>query len=177
MKGPVLRIRKGVRVYDDREQEQAPPPREPAPQPGRRARQGGRRGRLTFLPLLVLVLAVVVVLRVVPKTQTNRAVIGGWSTTLRATLFQDDTLLVGVTFVKEGPGAAAAPVENGPRAEAKVVLPDTGQEILLSGILEKSPITLQGQMEYSSKVKKVQAVVSVGAERKTLTLTARARRR
>lgn len=174
MKGPVLRIRKGVRVYDDREQELAPPPRAPVPRTGRRARQSGRRGRLTFLPLLVLVLAIVVVLRVVPRVQTNRAVIGGWSTTLHAALYKDDALLVGVTFVKEGP---ASPIENGPQAEARIVLPDTGQEISLSGILEKSPMTLRGQMEYSPRVKKVQAEVRVGAERKTLTLTARARRR
>jgi len=75
MKNPVLRIRKGSRVYDDSQEAPELPPRAPQPAP--------RRGRLSLLPLVVLVLAVVVVFFVLPRSQPNRAVIGGWNTTLR----------------------------------------------------------------------------------------------
>jgi hypothetical protein len=170
MKNPVLRVRKGVRVYDDSQEEPAPPPRAPDPSPRRRTRPAARKGRLNLLPFLALALALVVVFRVVPRLQANRAVIGGWNTTLRASADQD-SLQVNVTFVKEGP--AGAPIVDGPQVAVRIVLPDTGQEISLSGVLSKSPTTLRGQMDYALRVKRVQAEVSVGAERKTLRLTAR----
>ena len=164
MKNPVLRIRKGSRVYDDSQEAPELPPRAPQPAP--------RRGRLSLLPLVVLVLAVVVVFLVLPRSQPYRAVIGGWNTTLRARALQE-ALLVSVTFVKEGPAGTSD--GDGPVAAVKIVLPDTGQELSLSGVLSKSPITLRGQMEYSARVRRVQAEVSVGRDRKTLRLTARAR--
>jgi hypothetical protein len=169
MKNPVLRIRKGIPVYDDRQEDLPPPPRTPDP-PRPRWRPARRRGRLTVLPLLALALALVVVFRVLPRAQTNRAVIGGWNTTLRASAHQD-SLLVSVTFVKEA--AAGVPIVDGPQAAVRIVLPDTGQETILTGVLSKSPITLRGQMGYSARVTRVQADVSVGSDRKTLRLTAR----
>jgi hypothetical protein len=173
MKNPVLRIRKGVKVYDDNQEEPAPLLRVPDPPLRRRARRAPRKGRLNLLPFVALALALVVVFRVVPRAQANRAFIGGWNPTLRASADQD-ALQVSVTFVKEAP--AGAPIVDGPQATVRIVLPDTGQEISLSGILSKSPITLRGQIDYSPRVKRVQAEVSVGADRKTLRLTARTAR-
>ncbi len=172
MKNPVLRVRKGVPVYDD-STEEPPPSRPRAPEPPRRrARAAPRRGRLPLLPLVALVLALVIVLRVLPRGSTNHAVIGGWNTTLHAAAYQD-AILVSVTFVKEGSGAAAGEVANGPAASVRIVLPDTGQELSLTGVLSRSPITLRGQMDYSAPVRRVQAEVSVDGDRKTLSLTAR----
>jgi hypothetical protein len=176
MKGPVLRIRKGAVTYDDNQQEQAAPPRAPQRRTTTRTRAGGRRGRMAFLPLLVLVLALAVVFRVLPRTPTNRATIGGWSTTLRATPYQGE-LLVAVTFIKDGLPGVVSPAADGPQAAVRVLLPDTGEEISFGGVLSKSPITLRGQMTFTTRVKSVRAEVSVGAEKKTLRLSARARSR
>jgi hypothetical protein len=175
MKNPVLSIKKGAQTYDDNEADHLTRP--PAPRPsGGRGRPSGRLGRMTFLPLLVLALALVVVARVLPRAPTNRAVIAGWDATLRAVPYHD-TLLVSVTFVQESSATATAPSEDAPLAAVRIVLPDTGQEISLSGILGKSPITLRGQMEYSERVKKVQAEVRIGEEQKTLRLSSRTRNR
>jgi hypothetical protein len=169
VKNPVFRIKKGAPVYDD-SQEKPPSPSVTEPAPRGRARRAPRRGRLGLLPLVALVLAAVVVFRVLPRGQANRAVIGGWSTTLRAAAKQE-ALLVSVTFVKEGPGGVSSGA--GSAAVVKIVLPDTGQEMSLSGVLSKSPLTLRGEMDYSARVRRVQAEVSVGGDRKTLQLTAR----
>jgi hypothetical protein len=172
VKNPVLRIKKGARVYDDSQEQTAAPPRESEPAPRGRARRAPRRGRPSLLlPLVALVLALVVVVRVLPRGPANRAVIGGWNTTLRAAASQG-TLEVSVTFVKEGP--AVESTGDGPSATVKIVLPDTGQQISLSGALSKSPITLRGRMDYSARVKRVLAEVSVGGSRRTLRLSARA---
>jgi len=174
MKNPVLRIRKGTPVYDDSAEQEAPPARATAV-PGRsRGRPAPRAGRLVLLPLFALALALIVLFRVLPG-QGNRAVIGGWNTTLRATAYQD-SLLVALTFVKEDRGGAATAGEK-PLVEARIVLPDTGQEISLSGVLSKSPTTLRGQMDYSARVRQVRAEVTVGKDRRTLRLSARAKPR
>jgi hypothetical protein len=176
MKGPVLRIKKGAPSYDDNQQEPAAPSPAPQQQTRTRARAPGGRGRLTLLPILVLLLALAVVFRVLPRTPTNRALIGGWNTTLHATPYEGE-LLVAVTFIKDGLPGVVSPAADGPQAAVRVLLPDTGEEISFGGVLSKSPITLRGQMTFTTRVKSVRAEVSVGAEKKTLRLSARARSR
>ncbi len=175
MKNPVLHIKKGVELYvDPPVGSELQPPRQRAPTGGtiqrKPSRSPLRRGRLTFVPLVVLAIALVVVFRVVPRAPTNRATMMGWETVLRAMPY-GDMLLVSVTFIQ-----AAPPGPNGPpapKAVVRIVLPETGEQLALSEDLSKSPMTLRGQMRATPAVKKVLATVSVGKETRTLTLAAR----
>ena len=176
MKNPVLHVKKGAELYVDRPAgSDLQPPRQWA-QAGRTmrrrpSRSALRRGRLTFVPLVILAIALVVVFRVLPRAPTNRATMMGWETVLRAMPYED-MLLVSITFIQ-----AAPPGPNGPpvpKAVVRVLLPETGEQLSLSEDLIRSPMTLRGQMRGTRAVKKVLATVSIGKETRTLTLAVRA---
>ena len=174
MKHPVLHIKKGVERYID------PPPGSEL-QPPRRGPLGTRplprkplrrRARFTYLPLLIMALALLFVFRIMPKLPTNRAVLKGWDTVLRAMPY-GEVFLVSVTFIEKVRPAADPSGMPSPQAAVRFLLPDTGDELALSGDLVKSPTTLHGRMPYSDRAKKVLATVSVGTETRTLSLAAR----
>ena len=177
MKNPVLHIKKGVEVYEDPHAGSEPqPPRPRAPTvrtfPRKPSRSPGRRGRLAFVPLVVVAIVLVVVFRIVPRAPTNRATMMGWNTVLRAMPY-GDMLLVSVTFIQ-----AASPGPNGPPAQKVVVhvlLPETGEQLMLSEDLMRSPTTLRGQMRPTQAVERFLATVSIGNQTRTLTLAARTR--
>ena len=198
MKNPVLRVRKGAEVYDDSLAEserrlhaaeaaaQRHPPASNAARSGRNAatapaargsgrkrrRPHARRAGMTFLPLVVLAIGLVVVFRIIPRPPTNRASLAGWQAVLHATPY-GNTLLLSVTFTHGTPSSPLAPETPPALASVQFFLQDTGERLTLAEALVKSPMTIRGQLPYRANVKKVQAEVSVGAEKKTLTLAAR----
>ena len=192
MKNPVLRVRKGAEVYDDSLAESErrlhaaeaaaqrhPPAWNAATAPAargsgrKRRRPHARRAGMTFLPLVVLAIGLVVVFRIIPRPPTNRASLAGWQAVLHATPY-GNTLLLSVTFTHGTPSSPLAPETPPALASVQFFLQDTGERLTLAEALVKSPMTIRGQLPYRANVKKVQAEVSVGAEKKTLILAARA---
>ncbi|MGD0724005.1 MAG: hypothetical protein ABSB63_00395 [Spirochaetia bacterium] len=177
MKNPVLHIKKGVEQYFDPPPGSGPQPpgqRRPGDRPlqGKLLRSAPRRSRLTFFPLLILAIALVVVFRIVPRAPTNRATLMGWNVVLRAMPY-GEALLVSVTFIEKARPGVDPGGRPAPRAAVRFVLPDTGEQLTLSEDLLKSPTTLHGQMPYTDAVRKVLATVNVGTETRTLSLAAR----
>jgi hypothetical protein len=163
MTHPVLRIKKGAAVYDDTEARHASEiPRlalpGSGPLPSRRRR---RRGiPLTFVPLLVIALGLFILFRVVPNTPVQRSVVSGWQVTLRVTPYQD-RLIVGVTFISSAP--VPANQADMPEATARLSLPGTGEQAFIAGTLDKSPMTLRGELPRLGNAKRVKAEVSIGS--------------
>ena len=176
MKHPILSIRKGAEVYDDSlaESERRLQAAEAAAQkhpPAKRRRPHTRRARMTFLPLVVLAIGLVVVFRIIPRPPTNRASLAGWDAVLRATHY-GNTFLLSVTFIHGTASPPLAPEIPPAIALVRFFLQGTGERLTLEEALVKSPMTVRGHLPWSAIVKKVQAEVSVGAEKKTLTLAA-----
>ena len=119
MKHPILHIRKGVEAYDDeaevrRQESRAAAPEKPPVRPGR-FRGVFRKGRGPLLPVLILVIAALLILRMVPRS-VERANIDGLHALLQARVMGRD-LLVGVAFSRlpgspDTPAAATAPSER-----------------------------------------------------------------
>lgn len=180
MKHPVLRVKKGAEHYDDSPAEGASDVMRRALAPGSRGSAGSRRSaarrrRFPFLPLLALGLGLLVVFRFLPRSPADRAAVGGWEVVLRATP-EGNRLIITVAFVQAARSVQGAPSGDAPQASARVLLPDTGDRISLSGTLAKSPMTLRGEMPYTTRVRSVKAEVTVGSDSKTLSLTARSSR-
>jgi hypothetical protein len=177
MKNPVLHIKKGVERYIDPPpgSGQGPPRQGPLgtrPVQRNAARSPRRRGRFTYLPLLILALALVFVFRIVPRPPTNRAVLMGWDLVLRAMPY-GEALLVSVTFIQKAQPGADLTARPALRAAVRFLLPDSGEQLSLSEDLVKSPTTLHGRMPFTNHVRKVTATVRVGTETRTLSLAAR----
>jgi hypothetical protein len=178
MKNPVLHVKKGAEIYDDaREESERPQSVSEATSRNRslrgRRRAAGARGRLTFLPLLILALALVFVFRFV-RAPTNQGRVAGWQAVLRAEPYGSE-LLVGVTF--SGTTRTAGVPEKSPRLVlVRFVLPDTGEQKSVAEYLVRSPMTIRAQLHDSPAVRKVQADVSIGSEKRILTLGRRSRR-
>ncbi len=162
MKHPTLSVKKNSYVYDDTASKQGPqaypastriPVREHRTTRPRKSRRG-----LTFLPLLVLALGLVVVFRFIPRSPADRTTLAGWQVVLRATVV-DGSLIVGVTFIA-GQKTLVSPQATS-EASVQVTLPDTGNRLTLSGLLEKSPMTLRGEVPYTPRMKHVEATVSL----------------
>lgn len=175
MKHPILHVRKGVERYEDHEESRErarsmrterdePPPR----QKGLRAVL--RRSRGSLLPILILVLAVIIILRVLPRS-TERADINGWHAQLQARVFGDG-ILVGVGFSKL-PGITTD-LEPPVTASAAFLLPATGEQLVVSGSLSGQRSALRGRMRYSGSERMLEALVRVGAESRRLFLSLRA---
>ncbi len=164
MKNPVLKIRKGVDVYDDTAPSRPTARFDDAPAPRRRR---GRMGRLLFLPLLVLALAVGAFVTLSHSPRTAR--FPGWDVRLEAAT-DGDLLLVAFTFTSRG---APAPVGGtdasaAPRAKVHVVLPDSGATVDLSGALAAPSTVIRGQLPMTPAVRTVQAEVTIGTDRRML---------
>jgi hypothetical protein len=103
----------------------------------------------------------------VPNAVVNRTVINGWQATLRATSYQG-RLIIGVTFIASAP----ANHTDVPEATARLSLPGTREQVFIAGTLDKSPITLRGDLPRIPGAKRVQAEVSIGGARGTLRIPA-----
>jgi hypothetical protein len=157
MKHPVLRIRKETPFYDDTN-----PARTVSAGTDGPPRHRGRLGRMVFLPLVVLALAVAVVVSLAPTPGTAR--FPGWDVRLQAVIY-GDMLLVAFTFSPRGPVPSVAP-----RADLHVVLPDTGSAVDLSGDLRAPSTIIRGQLPMTDAVRKVRAEITIGADHRVLTL-------
>jgi hypothetical protein len=80
---------------------------------------------------------------------------------------QKDRLVVGVTFMSRAPAAEIAP-----SATVRIFLPGTGEQMFVTGVLEKSPMTLRGNMARFIGPKALEAEVGIGAAHTTLWLQA-----
>ena len=171
MKPPVLHVKKGSALYDDSRGEEltaASAVRDAAPAPRRR----GRRRALTFLPLLVVVIAIAVAFQVVSRHTT--ASFPGWTAQL-AVSPSGGVLDVAVIFTERpGTPARAAPAE--PSAAVHILLPDTGASIDLASVLVQPSTTLRGQLPLLPAVRSVTADVFVGTDRRSLTAGVGSRR-
>jgi hypothetical protein len=179
MKHPVLRVKKGAPVYDDSLEEREESRREQQPVPRMTARPGRRRrprGGLTFLPLLVLALALVFVFRVIPRKPPNTATLAGWDLVLRAES-HDGTVLVGVTFTRSVVRrgffrAAATPVPEPPQAAVVTFSsPQTAERRVVTESLLRSPFTVHARMLDEPPVNRMQAEVAVGGQKRLLAVT------
>jgi hypothetical protein len=160
MKNPVLKIRKGADFYDD-----AKPARPVAAEADKDApprRRRGRFGRLLFLPLIVVALVVAAFLTLSPSPGTAR--FPGWDVRLQAATY-GDMLLVAFTFSARGTVSAEAA-----QAELHVVLPDSGASVELSGALASPSTTIRAQLPMTDAVRKVRAEITIGSDRRVLTL-------
>jgi hypothetical protein len=173
VKHPVLKVKKDaekdVVFHSSREQRLALPsaPRGPSSVSGGFFRGFFRRGgRLpSLLPVLLMVLAAAVLLPRLMRT-SSRATIAGYEAVLRASPYQD-ALLVSVTFASASGRKQAAPA---PEVSVAFVLPDTGERLLVSELLEPGPSTLRGKMRYNGSEKKLTAMVRIGANQAVLSL-------
>jgi hypothetical protein len=167
-KHPVLRIKKGSVVYDDRNAQVAseiPRPALPGTRPLRSRGRRRRGGRLTFFPLLVIAAGLFIFFRIIPNAPVGKTVLSGWQVILRATPIQD-RLIIGVTFISTAPSnTAAQPAPGTPvqEADARITLSGTGEQVFVSGDLDKSPVTIRGDLPRISGVKRIQAEVSIGS--------------
>jgi hypothetical protein len=169
MKHPVLHVKKGVPVYDDSLEEREAPRRAAEPVSRFRAGKGRRRGRLAFLPLLILALALVFVFRFIPRKPPNVAVLAGWEAVLRAAP-HEGAVLAGVTFKR----AAGDPVpETPPIALVRFFCPQTGERQAVFEALARSPYTIHVSMKDSPAVRIVQAEVVIGDQKKFLAVVPR----
>ena len=165
MKHPVLTVKKDaerdVVFHYSREERLAMGSAPRGPSTGGRGFLRGilRRGRLPiFLPLIAIVIAMLV-LASRGQGSAGRAAIAGYVAVLRASPYED-SLLVSVTFTPEKDRTQPLPT-----ASVLFVLPDTGERLLVSEVLEPGPSTIRGRMRYNGKEKKLTAEVRV-ADRK-----------
>ena len=172
VKPPILKVKKGARVYDDTAaQEESEYPRPPLPGSGPlpRGRRRRRAGRYTYFPLVIVAIGLFIFFQVAPNTPVSRGSLPGWQVTLHVTPY-NDTLIVGVTFVSQ------APVEpGGGAAHASMIisLPGTDEQVFVSGDLDRSPMTLRGTVPWLRAAAKVQALVGIGSAHVTLWQRAR----
>ena len=169
MKPPILRVKKGAVVYDDTAAQEAaglPRPAIPGSGPLRRGSRLRRRrgGRFTYFPLIIVAIGLFIFFQVAPRTPVTSASLSGWQVTLHVTPY-NDTLIVGVTFIDRRPFEGGGSI---PRAAVLVSLPGTPEQTSVSGDLERSPITLRGQVLWLRAASRVQARVSIGSAHVTL---------
>jgi hypothetical protein len=173
MDHPVLRVRKGAQVYDDRAASGFDAEARKAMLEAKRALASGRgrrkkrRGRLAFLPLLILALGLVAVIRLAPRGPQSRATISGWQATLRASRAGDE-LVVGVTFELRPSSAPAAAAD----ASVRVDFGGTADSAVISAPLERSPMTLYARAPAPPAGTRVSAEVRVAADRHILAVSA-----
>jgi len=166
MKPPILRIKKGSVIYDDTAAQRETTPYRPdltVTPSRRRIRRRSVGPRASMFPLLIIAAAIFLFFWLVPRAQSPRAALAGWQVTLRATPYEG-ALIVGVTFVAR---SASLPVPA-PETSAIVRLSGSPQPLILSGILERSPMTLTGRFPAYGSAARVQAQVTIQGSRVTL---------
>jgi hypothetical protein len=165
MKQPVIRVKKGAVIYDDRQAAADAQPWRPRLTPaGRSRRRPPRRGSV-FFPLLVLAAALALVFWILPaRRSTNSAVLDGWKAELRAEVFEG-ALLAGVTFIRAGD----APVPNPPPiAIVRFLVSGTGERIAVTEALERSPYTVRARLSDQPRARSISAEVLIGDKKKIL---------
>ncbi len=183
---PILRIKRGAEIdkeyHYDRERRLSMPS---ASHPGEirgffrtflnfgGGARGSRRGVISsLLPVLIIVLAAIMVFRFVGRP-ADQAAISRFSVTLRASPYKD-SLQVSVSFAPRTGGARPAPSEPVPAtATVRFILPDTGQELIVSDPVVEEGFVLRGRMQYTGKEKSLKAEIRVGKETKTLSTAVR----
>jgi len=166
MKPPILRIKKGSVIYDDSRAQRETVPFRPdlrVTPPRRRVRHRSIGPRASLFPLLIIAAAIFLFFRLAPRAQSPRAVVDGWQVTLRVTPYEG-ALIVGVTFVCR---STQLP-DPAPQASALVTLSGDAEPVLLSGILEKSPMTLKGRFPAYGPAGRVRAQVTIQGSHVTL---------
>lgn len=170
MTPPHIRIKKGSIVYDDSGAQQETRPFRPDLRVTPSRRRFGRRKvgpRASLFPLLIIAAGLFIFFRLVPHALAARSTVAGWQVTLHVTPYLD-TLVVGVTFVSR----AGKPAADAPEASVRVTLPGTDQEVVVSGALERSPMTLSGRLPATTGATRVQADVVIQGSRVRLTAKA-----
>jgi hypothetical protein len=131
--------------------------------------QGGsrRRGRISPLfPVLLIAVAAIFIIRTMSGSRGGES-IAGYGATLRADPYEG-SLLVSVSFKPPTRRPAVAPT-----ATVRFILPDTGEELILSGDLAGEAPAIRGKMHYTGKEKSIKAEVRIGSQTKTLTASIR----
>ena len=167
MKPPVLRVKKGSVIYDDSGARRETAPYRPdlkVTPSRRRIRRRAVGPRASMFPLLIIAAAILLFFWLVPRAQSPRAVVAGWQVTLRATPYEG-VLIVGVTFVSRS-ARLSVPA---PETSALVTLTGNPRPIVLSGSLERSPMTLTGRFPAYGAGARLQAQVTIQGSRVTLT--------
>jgi hypothetical protein len=163
VKHPVLRVRKGVPLYDDAPPDLPTPDPKPAvPAPSRRKRR--RRGRLIFFPLMVIALVVAGLTLWAPSPGTAR--FPGWQARLEASA-SGERIVVAVTFTARGGAGRVS------QARVHASLPDTGDAVDFAGAIESPAATLSGELPLPSSVKSLRADITVDGVSRTIVLTQR----
>lgn len=176
MDHPVLHVKKGIPVYDDRNPEESlarmdagtarrriePPSVRQRPRRGR-----GPRGRGVLVAVLILVVAAVVIVRMLPGSGP-RANIDGWHAFLQARPAGSE-LLVGVAFSRLS-RAFGGTDSNQTEASVTFFIPATGERLVTSGTLSGQRGVLQGAMPYTSAARSLEADVHVGGKSRRLVL-------
>ncbi len=132
-------------------------------------RGSSRRGRGRFsplLPVLVIAIAVVFVVKFSGRSPSP-AGIAGYGAVLRADPFES-SLLVSVSFT---PPAKAPAVPQS--ATVRFQLPDTKEELIVSGELSGDAPAIRAKMHYTGKEKTITAEVRIGDQVKTLSASIR----
>jgi hypothetical protein len=175
MKHPILHVKKGATVYDEEEARKETrrllQPTLAKLRAARHPRARTRSAGLSTVALLVVAVGIFVVFR--QASEVPRATIEGWRVILRATP-HDGLIIVGVTFIDASEPPSAVP--NGPtgtpkvtpRASIRVSIPGTEERLDLAGALDRSPMTLRGELPGLAKARRVRAEVTIGSRSKTL---------
>jgi hypothetical protein len=172
MKHPVLRIKKGSTVFDDHEADMEVRRLRRLSldtlRAARRPRSRKQRAGLSTVSLLIVAIGAFLVIRQAPEVP--RVSFQGWQVILRATP-HDELIIVGVTFIAEAGAAMPLPASgtDAPeKASIRIVMTGTEGRLDLGGALDRSPMTLRGELPRSAKARKVKAEVSIGSESRTL---------
>jgi hypothetical protein len=165
MKQPVIRIKKGAVVYDDRQAQDDARVWRPRLTPVARSRHRAPRRRSVFFPLLVLAVVLVVVIVYVQQRQTaDTAVLDGWKAELHAQIYEG-ALLAGVTFIRAGDAPIPVPP---PVAIVRFKVPGARETTAVTGALERSPFTISARLAGQARASTISAVVILGDQEKTL---------
>jgi hypothetical protein len=161
---PILRVRKDalqeVRFHYDRDK------REAVRRPLRREKRGGffsrflRRGRWSLLPVLLVVLAIVIAARLLPRDRTAGHV-AGYDVSLRAYAYLD-ALLASVTVTwKPGPGEQVSEAAD---ATVRFSTSETGAGFVSIEPLGGGEAVVRGRLPYTGEERRVVAEVAIGGK-------------
>ncbi|HTP57799.1 MAG TPA: hypothetical protein VMM82_02710 [Spirochaetia bacterium] len=164
MKPPVLRVKKGTEKYDDNARKAEAPIRREEPQAAPRRPWIFRMRRVSLFPVLILVIVVLLLFRMVPRSPAQTD-INGWHAVLEARV-RAGGLDVGVAFSRRLLAGRAE------KTDVSVVffLPDNNQHAEVTGTLSGGRTALISRMPHTGAEKTVRAIVKIGGESRILSL-------